>query len=70
MTGTVAFFGPMMPGMHMPMDTTFAVPLPKSPAAFTSLAAAPTATVNIRVVPSRGQSGPAPALKAVSVGTL
>jgi hypothetical protein len=56
--------------MHMPMDTTFAVPLPKSPSAFTSLAAAPTATVNIRVVPSRGQSGPAPALKAVSVGTL
>jgi tyrosinase len=65
--GTVAFFGPMMPGMHT-MDTTFAVPLPKALPAFTALAAAPSATLNIRLVPSRGQSGPAPTLKAVSVG--
>jgi tyrosinase len=66
--GTIAFFGPMMPGMHMSMDTTFAVPLPKALPAFTALAAAPSASLNIRVVPSRGQSGPAPVLKAVSVG--
>ena len=68
--GTIAFFGPMMPGMHMSMDTTFAVPLPKRLPAFTALAAAPSATLNIRVVPSRGQGGPTPALKAVSVGAL
>ena len=43
--GTVAFFGPMMPGMHMPMDTTFAVPLPKAPPSFTAMAAAPNATL-------------------------
>lgn len=36
--GTVAFFGPMMPGMHMAMDTTFAVPLPKALPAFTAWA--------------------------------
>src|SRR5580658_938464 len=72
--GTIAFFGPMMPGMHMNMDTTFAVPLPKALPAFTALHAAPGATqsttVNIRVVPARGQGGPAPTLRAVSVGTL
>ena len=72
--GTIAFFGPMMPGMHMNMDTTFAVPLPKALPAFTALHAAPgatqSATVNIRVVPARGQGGPAPTLRAVSVGTL
>jgi tyrosinase len=68
--GTVAFFGPMMPGMHMSMDATFAVPLPKRLPAFTGLAAASNATLNIRVVPARGQPGPAPTLKAVSVGAL
>ena len=66
--GTVAFFGPTMPGMHMPMDTTFAVPLPKAPPAFPGLAAAPSTTLNIRVVPARGQPGPVPTLKAVAVG--
>jgi tyrosinase len=69
--GTIAFFGPMMPGMRMNMDTTFAVPLPKALPAFTKLAAtAQSATLNIRVAPSRGRSGPAPTLKAVSIGTL
>jgi hypothetical protein len=38
--------------------------------AFTGLAAASNATLNIRVVPARGQPGPAPTLKAVSVGAL
>ena len=38
MRGTVAFFGPTMPGMRMPTDATFAVPLPKTLPAFTALA--------------------------------
>jgi tyrosinase len=69
--GTIAFFGPMMPGMKMSTDATFAVPLPKTLQAFTALpAAASNATLNIRVVPAHAQGGPAPALKAVSVGAL
>jgi tyrosinase len=66
--GTVAFFGPMMPGMHMTMDTTFAVPLPKTLPAFTAMGAAENATLEIRMVPAHGQAGPAPTLKAVAVG--
>ncbi len=66
--GTVAFFGPMMPGMRMAMDTTFAVPLPKALPAFTAMGAAPSATLNIRMVPARGQPGPTPTLRAVAVG--
>lgn len=68
--GTVAFFGSMMPGMQMSHDATFAVPLPRTLRAFTTLGAANNATLTIQVVPSRGQRGGAPALKAVSVGTL
>ena len=67
--GTIAFFGPMMPGMKMSTDATFAVPLPKSPQAFAALGAGANATVSIRVVPSHGQ-GHAPTLKDVSVGAL
>jgi tyrosinase len=68
--GTIAFFGPAMPGMKMSMDTTFAVPLPKALPAFTKLGGAERATLNIRIAPSRGRGGPAPTLKAVSIGTL
>jgi tyrosinase len=68
--GTIAFFGPMMPGMHMATDTTFAVPLPKAMPVFTQLKNAERATLNIRVAPSRGRRDPAPTLKAVSVGSL
>ncbi|MGH6811570.1 MAG: tyrosinase family protein [Methylocella sp.] len=68
--GTIAFFGPMMPGMKMSADATFAVPLPKTLRAFTELGATKNATLNIRVVSSHGQGGPAPALGAVSVGAL
>jgi tyrosinase len=77
--GTVAFFGPMMPGMKMSTDATFAVPLPQKLQAFTALSAAKNApapsaanntTLNIRLVPARGQAGQAPTLKAVSVGSL
>ena len=68
--GTIAFFGPMMPSMKMSMDTTFAVPLPKALPAFTKLGGAEHATLNVSVAPSRGLAGPAPTLKAVSIGTL
>jgi tyrosinase len=67
--GTISFFGPMMPGMNMAMDTSFAVPLPQKQQAF-ALGAAASTPVSIRVVPSRGQAGPAPILKSVSVGPL
>lgn len=68
--GTIAFFGPVMSGMKMSSDTTFSVPLPRTLRAFAALGAASNATLNIRVVPSRGQGGPPPALTAVSVGSL
>jgi len=68
--GTIAFFGPMMPGMKMSTDVTFAVLLPKTLQAFTALSATNKTTLNIRVVPSHGQGAPASALRAVSVGAL
>jgi tyrosinase len=75
--GTIAFFGSTMggmdakmPGMKMSTDTTFAVPLPRKLQAFTALSAGNRTTLNIRVVPSAGQGGQAPALKALSVGPL
>jgi tyrosinase len=75
--GTIAFFGPMMgdmhaamPGMKMSTDATFAVPLPKKRQAFPTLGAANRTTLNIRVVPTQGQGGPAPELKAFSVAPI
>ena len=68
--GTIAFFGPMMPGMKMTADATFALPLPTTLHAFAALGAASSATLNIRVVPSHAQGGPAPALEAIAVGAL
>jgi tyrosinase len=69
--GTFAFFGPMMPGMKMSPDVTFAFPLPnKTLQAFKGLGAANNATVEIWVVSSEGPGAPAPVLKAVSVGAL
>jgi tyrosinase len=65
--GTVAFFGPVMPGMKMAHDATFAVPLPQALPAFTTLAARGNATLNVRLVPSHGRTGPAPTLKSISV---
>jgi tyrosinase len=76
--GTIGFFGNMT-GMKMSHDATFVVPLPKSLQAFATpktlgapknakLAATSATTLNIRLVPSNGQSGPAPTIKAVSVG--
>ena len=80
--GTIGFFGNMA-GMKMSHDATFVVPLPKTLQAFTAvstpnptlgapkgakLAATNATTLNIRLVPSNGQSGPVPKIKAVSVG--
>ena len=76
--GTIGFFGNMT-GMKMSHDATFVVPLPKTLQAFArpntrgapknaKLAATNATTLNIRLVPSHGQSGPAPTIKAVSVG--
>ena len=78
--GTIGFFGAMT-GMKMSHDATFVVPLPKNLQAFATvsapnlgapknakLAATNATTLNIRLVPSHGQSGPAPTIKAVSVG--
>jgi tyrosinase len=72
--GTVAFFGHMA-NMAMPMDASFAVPLPKTPQVAANLkagapgnrAAAPAqTTISIRVVPANG--GTIPELKAVTLG--
>jgi tyrosinase len=64
--GTFAFFGPMMAGMKMSTDTTFAFPLPKTLPAFTNaLGAAGPVQVEIRLKPSQGQGGQAPTLKDV-----
>jgi hypothetical protein len=57
-------------------DATFVVPLPKKPQVLRApapLAAAKkgpanTTPLTIRLVPSRGQAGPAPAIKSVTVG--
>jgi tyrosinase len=70
--GTLAFFGPMMPGMKMSSDATFAIPLPQKLPALTApgVAAAANTTLNIRVVPANGPGGAAPALKSVAVGPL
>ena len=74
--GTIAFFGAMTAHTQMRHDVTFVVPLPKQPQVFA--APAPTAgreerrgehhTLTIRLVPSRGQAGPAPVIKSVTVG--
>ncbi|MET4729482.1 tyrosinase [Lysobacter enzymogenes] len=51
--GTLAFFGPTMPGMQMSHNTTFALPLPKTLRALTQAANAKSAAqLNIRVVPA------------------
>jgi tyrosinase len=74
--GTIAFFGAMTAHAQMRHDATFVVPLPKKPQVLR--APAPTAAakkgpanttpLTIRLVPSRGQAGPAPTIKSVTVG--
>jgi tyrosinase len=53
--GTIAFFGPVMSGMEMSHNSTFAVPLPQTLRAFTNLEATST-KLEIRLVPSSGQA--------------
>ena len=53
--GTIAFFGPVMSGMEMSHNSTFAVPLPQTLKAFSNLGATST-TLEIRLVPSSGQA--------------
>jgi tyrosinase len=66
--GTVAFFGNMS-HQHAPgAEATFAVPLPKAPQAFRSLTAT-NATVDIRIVPVRGQTQ-RPLLKSATIREL
>lgn len=67
--GTIAFFGPNMPGMEMDGEATFAVPLPKTLQAFSKLGAVNT-QLHLQVVPSHGGSAHAPPLKAVSIRPL
>jgi len=64
--GTIAFFGPVMPGMKMSHDATFAVPLRPQLQAFKQLGATST-RLEIRVVPSSGQRAHATAVSAVSI---
>lgn len=53
--GTIAFFGPVMSGMEMSHNSTFAVPLPQTLKAFSNLEATST-KLEIRLVPSSGQA--------------
>ena len=53
--GTIAFFGPVMSGMEMSHNSTFAVPLPQTLRAFSNLEATST-KLDIRLVPSSGQA--------------
>lgn len=64
--GTIAFFGPVMSGMAMSHDATFAVPLPKTLNAFKTLEAEQT-KLDIRLVPSSGQAKRATPVKAATI---
>ena len=64
--GTIAFFGPVMSGMDMSHDTTFAVPLPKTLKAFTALDGTQT-KLDIRLVPSSGQAPRTTPVKAATI---
>lgn len=64
--GTIAFFGPAMPGMHMSHDATFAVPLPVKLGAFSQLGAQ-TTTLQIRLVPAHRHAAHAPVLRAATI---
>jgi tyrosinase len=68
--GTISFFGSKMPGMKMSAAATFVVPLPITLHTFQTLGAAENVTMNIRVVPSRGDDEHALSLKAVTVRAL
>jgi tyrosinase len=64
--GTLAFFGPGMPGMQMSHTTTFTLPLPRTLPAFRQLQDG-TATLDIRLVPRGDFEGEAPKVSAVTI---
>ena len=64
--GTIAFFGPGMPGMAMSHTTTFTLPLPRRLDAFTQLEAG-SAKLDLRLVPSGGGAKTAPTVRAVKI---
>jgi tyrosinase len=64
--GTVAFFGPLMPGMNMAHPATFAIPLPQTLRAFSKLQDEKT-ELRIRLVPSSGPAKAAPALSGAAI---
>ncbi len=67
--GTIAFFGPTMPGMKMASDVTFAVPLPGRQSVFSALDVAGNSKIDIQLIPSGGR-GEAPAIKALHLDAL
>jgi tyrosinase len=68
--GTISFFGKTMEMSGMPQETTFSVPLPRSPAAFRTLSATAGSSVSVRLVPAGGAGGPAPVLRSATVRAL
>jgi tyrosinase len=67
--GTIAFFGNVSHAHGAAPEATFAVPLPKTPQAFTGLEAV-NAAVNISIVPAHGRRGVAPVLKSATVRAI
>ena len=67
--GTISFFGHMSGMAGMVHDVTFAVPLPRSLGVFRNAGTSNTA-LSIRVVPSKGSGGTAPAVKGAVIRVL
>jgi tyrosinase len=67
--GTLSFFGNMSHRHGTSGDATFAVPLPKAPEAFKSLAAT-NATVDIRIVPADKRTQRPPLLKSATIRSI
>lgn len=67
--GTISFFGKPMEMAGMNHESTFAVPLPRTQAAFPA-AAAGAMSLNVRLVPAGGAGGPAPVLRGATVRPL
>jgi tyrosinase len=65
--GTVAFYGPAMPGIHDPTGATFAVPLPPTLWELEALGKGRGTALHVHVVPSEGFTA-LPVLTALSLG--
>lgn len=64
--GTIAFFGPGMPGMAMSHTTTFTLPLPRRLQALSQVQSG-SAQLDLRLVPSSGGARQAPKIRAVKI---